>query len=604
LKRRIEPARSKNVWRRSANAQRSIALKLPTENGTISSPDEIVDMIFMLYRNAGLDSSQYLPLVFPGTAWLGMYQDFFVDDGSRRIRMTWPGSGTTSVMNAANDGGTLNRPNYRVQVHELAHFFFGDNDWHNGGGFWAMLGGGRRNSQNQDCANSLERELVGWIAPDSIYQNTSNVTLTDFVVTGDAVKIKLPGSNPNEYFRLEYHTRTSLFDSPERWDPSAKGLYILHQTGLGYPAQGFMRLRAADGRWYWTSDTVVHPSYYPSGLAVFKRSRVDRMDGADDSYAAPWTWIGPPPAPGPGISNPALIIWERDRATNQVRETLPIDGDGGDAFSLAKNPLFSPWSMTNSQNQTKQKTWVTVEIVNEIQEPIPTLVMNIYFDSLHAASAAPSKPPLGWDPRDLGKPYQLGWVYLAWGADIWDGQPIEPDINWSELQRKIGTDPWATVYSGPSRVWENGSIYYDPNGATPVYFRVRLRDSQNKWSAWSDIYNTKERGITSQEKVAPGSIPEERPLFFALSQNYPNPFNPTTTIAFALPEPSHVSLVVYDVLGRKVAELENGMKEAGYHSATWNASEAASGVYFARFFAMDAGGNMKLSKVNKLLLAK
>jgi hypothetical protein len=94
------------------------------------------------------------------------------------------------------------------------------------------------------------------------------------------------------------------------------------------------------------------------------------------------------------------------------------------------------------------------------------------------------------------------------------------------------------------------------------------------------------------------------PTAFALSQNYPNPFNPTTTIAFALPEPSYVSLVVYDVLGRKVAELESGTKDAGYHSAVWNAGEAASGVYFAWFIAIDASGSIKLSKVNKLLLAK
>jgi hypothetical protein len=105
-----------------------------------------------------------------------------------------------------------------------------------------------------------------------------------------------------------------------------------------------------------------------------------------------------------------------------------------------------------------------------------------------------------------------------------------------------------------------------------------------------------------------------RPTVFTLHPSYPNPFNPSTTIKFDLPEPSQVSLVIYDVLGRKVAELENGMKEAGYHSATWNASDVASGVsskggyasgvYFARFSPTDANGNLRLSKVNKLLLAK
>jgi hypothetical protein len=94
------------------------------------------------------------------------------------------------------------------------------------------------------------------------------------------------------------------------------------------------------------------------------------------------------------------------------------------------------------------------------------------------------------------------------------------------------------------------------------------------------------------------------PLEFALHASYPNPFNPFTTITFDLPDPSHVSLVIYDVLGRKVAELENVTKEAGYHSATWNAPSAASGMYFARFTATDQNGNVKLRKVSKLLLTK
>ena len=92
--------------------------------------------------------------------------------------------------------------------------------------------------------------------------------------------------------------------------------------------------------------------------------------------------------------------------------------------------------------------------------------------------------------------------------------------------------------------------------------------------------------------------------FYKLEQNYPNPFNPTTEIRFALPNAGHVSLVVYDVLGRKAAELVNSDHEAGYHSATWSASDQASGVYFARFIVTDALGNVKYSKVNKLVLMK
>ncbi|MBI5472407.1 MAG: T9SS type A sorting domain-containing protein [Ignavibacteriae bacterium] len=101
-----------------------------------------------------------------------------------------------------------------------------------------------------------------------------------------------------------------------------------------------------------------------------------------------------------------------------------------------------------------------------------------------------------------------------------------------------------------------------------------------------------------------GSTANSIPAVFALHPNYPNPFNPSTQINFDLPEASHVTLAVYDVLGRKVAELVNGQVAEGYHTATWNASDVASGVYFARFTATDANGVTQLSKVVKLLLAK
>ncbi len=89
-----------------------------------------------------------------------------------------------------------------------------------------------------------------------------------------------------------------------------------------------------------------------------------------------------------------------------------------------------------------------------------------------------------------------------------------------------------------------------------------------------------------------------------LLPNYPNPFNPSTTIKYDLPEPAKVSLIIYDVLGRKVAELVNEEKAAGYHSVTWSAANVASGVYLARFTASDANGYSKYSSVNKLVLMK
>ena len=70
------------------------------------------------------------------------------------------------------------------------------------------------------------------------------------------------------------------------------------------------------------------------------------------------------------------------------------------------------------------------------------------------------------------------------------------------------------------------------------------------------------------------------PVEYSLSQNYPNPFNPSTLIQFTLPEDvNNVSLIIYDALGQKVAELINGSMQAGYHQYQWNAVNLTSGIY-------------------------
>jgi hypothetical protein len=72
------------------------------------------------------------------------------------------------------------------------------------------------------------------------------------------------------------------------------------------------------------------------------------------------------------------------------------------------------------------------------------------------------------------------------------------------------------------------------------------------------------------------------PKEFALAQNYPNPFNPSTQITYAVPKAAKITLEIFDVLGRKVATLVDGVVTPGYYTANFNASSMSSGIYFYR----------------------
>jgi hypothetical protein len=82
-----------------------------------------------------------------------------------------------------------------------------------------------------------------------------------------------------------------------------------------------------------------------------------------------------------------------------------------------------------------------------------------------------------------------------------------------------------------------------------------------------------------------GILKDELPVMFTLRQNYPNPFNPATIISYQIPTQSNVTLKVYDVLGREVATLVNGLEQPGYKSVNFNADNLASGVYYYRLQA-------------------
>lgn len=105
----------------------------------------------------------------------------------------------------------------------------------------------------------------------------------------------------------------------------------------------------------------------------------------------------------------------------------------------------------------------------------------------------------------------------------------------------------------------------------------------------------------SQEVSISLNVPSDG--YFSLMPNYPNPFNPETGIPYFLPKRLSITLAIYDLLGREVKLLEQGVKEAGRYEARWDGTDrigmpVANGIYFCRLLV----GN--LCQTKKLILVR
>lgn len=101
-------------------------------------------------------------------------------------------------------------------------------------------------------------------------------------------------------------------------------------------------------------------------------------------------------------------------------------------------------------------------------------------------------------------------------------------------------------------------------------------------------------GVTIPEVHVPGMLEELQTMVlgilpnveeahrFTVAQNYPNPFNPSTTITYVVPDRQRVTMTIYDLLGRRIAQPFDSEQEAGEHKFTFRAEGLSSGIYFYR----------------------
>ncbi len=130
-----------------------------------------------------------------------------------------------------------------------------------------------------------------------------------------------------------------------------------------------------------------------------------------------------------------------------------------------------------------------------------------------------------------------------------------------------------------------------------VNYQVRAVNLSNQPFEYSNQVHTYRHipGAIWKESDETTALPTE----FALRQNYPNPFNPTTTIEYDVPADSYITLTIYDLSGRVVAELVSGFTPAGRYKLMWNGTNqngdrVPSGMYL---FRMKSGGFVETKKL-------
>ncbi|MGD1045667.1 MAG: choice-of-anchor D domain-containing protein [Bacteroidota bacterium] len=212
-------------------------------------------------------------------------------------------------------------------------------------------------------------------------------------------------------------------------------------------------------------------------------------------------------------------------------------------------------------------------------------------------------------------PKHLTLHQFVLNAENYEGQLIELDT----LYKATGTWPAAaantSIYVRNASKTDTTQIFLDLDaniaGTEPGY-PINVVGFVSQYSSSSTVYNNgyeicprMASDITHTIGVGVDKLQQGIPTTFELSQNYPNPFNPSTTIEYALPLRSTVTIKIYSILGQEITTLINGEQSAGHYQTIWNASNVASGMYFLRISAQSIDGSKaSFIKVRKMSLMK
>jgi M6 family metalloprotease-like protein len=514
-----------------------------------SNGDGYLDMLIIVYRWA--DKNWFF--LAGGIAELGFSYDYTTHDGIKiNGRTSTIGSGITTK---AGLKGKFDMVGHLA--HEFGHYLFGGGHTSLGG----LMMGEPYPYFGSYMMNAWERAKLGYITPTIPVIDGETISLDDFVNTGDAIKIPVPFNDPNSstYFLVENHKRESIYDQIMRGGSLngsynftttlGSGIYVWVIT-FGNIYAPIINIKSADGSWNWqyVGDYYAGPGWYDDKpwagyLPETIRSSVNRETGKSDRWAWNIYW-----------NNHYASKWVDVGPTGQWSITRNCMGDETDPFNIGYNELLTPWS--NPSSYINGTTNISMKLLDNN-------TVKIYSSIDSALSLPPSKP------QNLKLTIANNHPVLTWEANI------ESDLagyNIYRTENGLFTELIGYVtkkYRTFTDYSANTSIPSDNYGYT-----IKAKDNSALLSVSSDKVSI----MALAPKISVGSE-EKMPSEYILEQNHPNPFNPTTLLNYSVKEAGLVKIKVYDVLGSEIAELVNEIKEAGYHSVEFNASNLPSGVY-------------------------
>jgi hypothetical protein len=535
-------------------------------------PDGEIDMIWMIYRNISLDkpnSFEYAAKLGFGDSYWGIFsgESSLGGGGILNINgnMTIDLNGL-GLVSGINIMGVKNGLWWvkSTAIHEFGHHLLGPfYEAHMQRGSWGIMSGYGLRGQ---VVNSYERQKLGWIIPKQYDYNTSDpIILGDYVTTGDALIIKIPGTS--RCYRIENHQRISPLDDID-WTSDGKGIYVLYQGG-DYNIDNYFY--SADGKAIWTFD---HFGVHPNGaqVPIFLRGRQDNINGRFDTEAIPYF--------NPNTQEQEWSVIEGFVNSDGVDTFQPLfKGDGKDMMRPGYVEVFSPWSNPSLESvafqviseDDKIKIIQKVETGTQIDLP-PAKPQN-----LNADSNSNYFPAIKWDANI--EPDIVGGTYKIYRT----GRDSTLPVNYyliATINAPLQADSFV--------VWQDYNVKMGRPGDEKLYYKVVAVDNTGKEYVFSEtdwIY---------YKEILIGTVPAQ----FSLSQNYPNPFNPSTKIKYSIPEKSEVQIKVFNVLGEKIKTLVNEEKPAGEYEVEFDGSTLPSGVYL---YQLQAGGYIS---VKKMLLLK